>query len=231
MNKIEQAGIDTKNKVLSDVLEKTRNSDFNPSFCIVRGSAYKSVEDHVFSISNSTEATIALKAFVDACKNHKDSRHQVDYIVASFVGDASVTKLKVPNKTSENELDQMAKKGMSDQKEKSSEKTLIVFIMSENEIEFSSYGIIESSGKSNASAVISPSPIIYSKGPYFESRFYSSESKMPNFFDISVSERAKIHVAELNYKDMFAEDSLHFPPKDNVSPVNNEKKKITKFGY
>lgn len=231
MNKIEQAGIDTKNKVLSEVLEKVGKGDFEPSFCMIRGTAYKSEPDHIFAIAGSTEATITIKAFIDACKNHKESRHQIDYIVASFVGDAIVSKIRVAKGTSEDEIEKIAEKEIFSKKEKSYNKTLIVFVISEDEVEFSSYGIVESSHKNSVDVVLSPEPLIYNKSPYYENMFYSSKAKMPNFFEMYSLERSKFNATGLNYDHVFESDAHYFPPKDKAEFIKSENKRITKFGY
>jgi len=234
MSKIEQESKDSKEKILSDIMNNAKSGVFDETVSLVRGCLYSTENQHILGISSSIEASISLKAFIDACKNHKDSRHPVDYIVASFVGNIAIEQCDGLGKMSKEARDKAINESIRTLNEKEREKTLMIFVLSEGEVELTAYGVIESTSRNKTSVVISPEPIYSKKGKSTGESALGTVG-LKNFFEMSESERSTFEETGLSYDGVFDLDTKVFKENKEFNKLKvkskKKKKKKTKFGY
>jgi hypothetical protein len=237
---IEKNSVSSKDGIISRVKESVQKNDLRSSFHIIRGSATNSNEFNLIDINSKEEFAIEIKALVDTCKNNKKSRHQVDYIVASFVSDVSVSKAENLGLLSKKDRDEKIDNVFRETIESESEKSLCIFILSEESVEMYAYGIIQSDYKGVVTTILSPEPTMSATGDNKNSLVLLGIEKLKNFFELEDSEKKKLakngndsEITLHNDAKLFPTASTYIINRNSSTVVQTKVKNKTKikFGY
>lgn len=241
MSRIEKNSTETKDDLVSSIIKKVKNNDLSDTFHMIRGNVYNTENIHLIGIMSSEENTAVIKGLVNEYENNKMSRHQVDYIVSSFVNDMSVAS--IGGLQSMNPVERIgyikdtAKKAL----EAEAQKTLVLLIMSKEGVEMITYGIIESVIRNEVSIVVSPEPILHINSPHSETKVLIGSSELVNFFSLDEKEKTVLRKCDLHMDQMLKIEGKLFPVKSKFIKKRDEKsskdksskhkKKKIKFGY
>lgn len=221
MRTIEKKSILTKNTIINDVLKSVSDGTFEESVSFVRGDITIKEPWNLADINRNHLNVSSIKRLVYASKNHKNSRHQIDFIVSAFIDKAAVTQ--------------------SDIKEnfKYVDPSLVFIIMEAGEIEIFSYDIIESIDKGSVFRVVAPKPKFKGVESQSSVGILIGEKVLENYMEYDHYEQSQFKTTLNTYdvtfnkdKELFHKKSSYMERRDGETPLKEEvKKKKNKFGY
>jgi hypothetical protein len=240
MIKIEDSSVFTKNDIVSKVIKDVQENNLSDSFHIIRGNAINSNNYSLLDINSTDEYSVEIKGLIHECKNNKKSRHQVDFVVAAFVNEISISSAENLNSLTQEERDGTVNSTFKEAVEKEPEKTLCIFVLSEDSVEMITYGIVQSLYKGSLTTVMSSDPILNIKGTNEDSKVIIGKKGLTDFFKLSDSEKRSLE--ESSHASGFSlQDDIKLFPKasEYITNRNNEKgfkskyknKSKIKFGY
>ena len=236
----EKTSENTKNDLISRAVERVKNNDMLEHFHMVRGNVYNTEKIHLLGVLAFEEITATVKGVVKACEKDSRSRHQVDYLISTFVCEANIGKISLAEGLTSEQRISKIKNVIDETLEKDLEKTLMILVMSKEFIEVITYGVIESSYKGETNVTVSPEPLMIIKEDASDSKVLIGSNILPNFFKTTSRENEILKSCNnLKLTQMFLKEALIFPNKSKFieerdrCSVSKEpvKKKKVKFGY